>query len=379
MINTEQISIPNKDLSLAYLDIKSEVNTAIKEVLDSNCFIMGPRLEQFESAYASFCGSQYCVGVGNVTDALTMILWLAGLKQDDEVILPSFAHISTAHSVRAVGAKPVFVDIDPKTLCIEPVAVANALTPKTKAVIAVNIFGNPCDYDALLAITQDAKVKLIEDNSHGHGATYKGKPCGSFGHAACHSFYPTTNLGAMGDGGAITTNDYQLYKHLIEIRNLGLKQNGQCNMMGVNSRLDEIQAAILLVKLKHLPEWNKQRRQLAKQYCEALNYHPTKIALPSTYDVAAPVFHQFVIKTAARDRLKVYLQGFNVRSDIHYPIPCHLQKCYSNLEYDPAKLQFSEAVAKTCLSLPLYPGMTKEMVARVTSLISDFYVLIHNS
>lgn len=362
------MKVPFYNLKAACAPIREDIEAAIKQVIDSQCFILGPKLEEFESQYAALSGCKYCVGVGNGTDALTLALWAAGIGAGDEVIVPAFTFIATVHAITSIGATPKFVDIDTKTYCIDTDKVKEAITEPTKAVIAVNLFGQPCNY---LELQELQTVKIIEDNAQGQGSIINGQPLGGFGYINTTSFYPTKNLGCFGDGGAITTNSYHVYQMLKQFRNQGTRSYGVYDMPGVNSRLDEIQAAVLLEKLKYLKAKNEHRNVLAKYYLNYLKDLP--VQLPNINKDAAVNWHQFTILAQDRDKLKYYLLSKDIQTTIYWPIPCHLQKAYKSLGYKLGDFPNAESAANSCLSLPIVPELTCDEVGYVCDCIRQFY------
>lgn len=361
--------IPSQNLKPVNDLLRKEIDLQIKEVLDRQCFILGPKLEEFESSFAATCKTNHCIGVGNGTDAITMSLVAGDVKPNDEVILPSFTHIATAHAVTTVGAIPVFVDIQKDSFNIDPVAVQNAITEKTKAIVAVNLFGHPCDYDKL-PVAESDNLLLIEDNAQAQGAKYKQRICGGIGRINATSFYPTKNIGAMGDGGAITTNSSKVARFLRDYRSLGTRKQTISSIYGRNSRLDELQAAILLVKLKYLKRFNEERANIAKQYTKKLS-NISKLKTPTTLPGTVPVWHQYTVQTECRDELMIHLQQNGIGSAMYYPVPCHLQLPYVGSRFQ--SLPNSEYAAKTVLSLPCYPGLTEDEIDYICSVITSYF------
>lgn len=331
--------------------IKQELTQAIDHVIESGWYILGKKVEEFETEFANYCKVSTCVGVGNGTDAITLSLLALGIGAGDEVICPSLTATFTALGISATGAKPVFADIDEATFTIDPNDLKKRITKNTKAIIPVHLYGHPADIDPILEIAKGHGLYVIEDACQAHGAEYKGKRVGSIGDAGCFSFYPTKNLGALGDGGAITTNNPLIGEKIKMIRNGGQKTRYDHVVLGRNSRLDEIQAAILLIKLKHLDEWNQNRRKIAKKYAEGLA--GVSLTLPLEKEWAKSVYHLFVVKSKNRDQLMEKLAKKGIQSQIHYPIPAHMQPIYN----DGANLKTTEKVCDEILSLPIYPEL----------------------
>ena len=326
------MSISFLDLKTPHKELREELQEAFTQVLDSGWFIQGKQLEAFEQEYAAYCGTKHCIGVGNGLDALHLILRAYDIGAGDEVIVPSNTYIATWLAVSYAGATPVPVEPDELTYNINPALIEAAITPKTKAIMAVHLYGQPADMDAINSIALKYNLKVIEDAAQAQGAGYKGKLAGNLGDAAGHSFYPGKNLGALGDGGAITTNDDELADKLKVLRNYGSRVKYFNEVKGFNSRLDEMQAAFLRVKLLKLTEWNTRRKQIAAYYQE--NLDATDLVLPFVPEWADPVWHLFVVRTNNRDQLQQHLNDSNIGTVIHYPIPPHLQSAYKELNYN---------------------------------------------
>lgn len=350
--------------------IQNELDQAIHSVCQRNWFIMGESLDKFEREYAEYCGVKYCIGVGNGLDALHLILKGYGIGFGDEVIVPVNTFIATALAVSYCGATPVFVDVTEDSL-IDVERIEEKITSKTKAIIAVHLYGKLADMDKLQHLADTYGLKLIEDAAQAHGAVdiKSGKKAGAFADAAGFSFYPGKNLGALGDGGAVTTNDQELYEKVKALRNYGSSVKYEHIYQGVNSRLDEIQAAVLSVKLKYLNGWNEQRRMIANQYIQNIN-HPL-IKLPKEADTDN-VWHVFPIFCRRRNELKKYLEEHHIMSQIHYPIPLHMQRAYKELMYKKGEFPIAERLAEEELSLPLWIGMELQDVERVIEVVNDF-------
>lgn len=364
------MEIPFLDFTPMHDEIEKDLINAFKGVLDSKWFIMGERLEQFEKEFAEFCGAEYCIGVGNGLDAIQLILKAYGIKEGDEVIVPSNTYIATALAVSYVGATPVFVEPDINTLNINPDMIEEKITPNTKAVIAVHLYGRTVEMDKVLEIAEKYNIKVIEDAAQGHNAIYKGRKAGNLGHAAAFSFYPGKNLGALGDGGAVVTNDKEIADKVRMIRNYGSNKKYYNEVKGVNSRLDEVQAAILSVKLKKLDDWTDKRIRIAERYYEGINNN--KIKLPKMSKEGENVYHIFPVLCEERDRLKEYLEDNDIKTLIHYPIPMHLQEAYKDLGYKEGDFPLAEKIAREELSLPLFVGMGDEEIDYVIDVLNKF-------
>ncbi|MFZ6731695.1 DegT/DnrJ/EryC1/StrS family aminotransferase [Undibacterium sp. Ji42W] len=364
-------SLPYLELKPQHQDLRAELNQAFNEVLDSGWFIQGKQLEAFEAEYAAYCGSQHCVGVGNGMDALHLILRAYGIGEGDEVIVPSNTYIASWLAVSYAGATPVAVEPDLATYNIDPAKIAAAITPKTKAIMVVHLYGQIADMDPIIVLAREHGLKVIEDAAQSHGATYKGRVSGGLGDAAAHSFYPGKNLGALGDAGGVTTNDAGLAKQLKVLRNYGSQIKYHNEVKGYNSRLDELQAALLRVKLGRLDGWNMQRRALAQQYHEGLK-DLLGLVIPFVPEWSEPVWHIYAVRHARRDALQKYLQDAGIGSLVHYPIPPHLQPAYAELQLGVGSFPLSEQIHAEELSLPLDPYLAPEDVSRVITAVRDF-------
>ncbi len=369
------MKIPFLSFEYMHQAIKPAMLQAFEEVYDSYWYIMGSRMVTFEEEYAVFNKTKYAVGVANGLDALHLSLKALGIKQGDEVIVPSNTYIASALAVSYTGATPVFAEPDIETYNISPAAIEAAITSKTKAIMPVHLYGQACEMDAIMQIADKHGLYVVEDNAQAHGATFNGKVTGSFGHANGTSFYPGKNLGALGDAGAITTNDETLAQKLKVLRNYGSQVKYKNETIGYNMRLDELQAALLSVKLPALMQWTAQRQQIAAWYDEVLP-NTGDIILPKTHLQATHVYHLYVIRTAHRDALQQHLTNNNIGTLIHYPIPPHMQQAYLHLGYKKGDFPLAEKIADTCLSIPLWPGMTKEMVQQVAGVIKEFYAAL---
>ncbi|WP_336930540.1 DegT/DnrJ/EryC1/StrS family aminotransferase [Acinetobacter tandoii] len=365
------MNIPFLDLKAAYLELKAEIDEAILRVTNSGYYVLGPEVEQFEKDFAEYCGANYCIGVANGLDALTLSLRAMGVTQGDEVIVPSNTYIATLLAVSQCGAIPVPVEFNELTYNINPELIESVITPKTKVIIPVHLYGQPVDLDPILEIAEKYGLKVLEDAAQAHGSTYKGKKIGGHGHAVAWSFYPGKNLGALGDGGAITTNDKVLADQLRTLRNYGSAQKYINIEKGYNSRLDPIQAAILGVKLKHLNQWNARRQKIAEMYL--LELSGTNFILPKIIPEANSAWHLFVIRSKQRDKLQDYLQAHGIQSLIHYPIPPHAQCAYeTELSHLKGKLLLTENVSNEILSLPIGPHLSEESVSYIIDVLKGF-------
>lgn len=362
--------IPLVDLQAQYAAIRPDIDKAIQKVIDSSAFIMGPDVRRFEEAFAAFCGVAYCVGVSNGTAALELALRALEVGPGAEVITTAHTFIATAEAISNVGAKPIFVDIDPVTYTITPAAVAAAITPVTRAILPVHLYGQSADMGGLNTVAKTHGLAVIEDAAQAHGATWQGQPTGNLADIACFSFYPGKNLGAYGDAGAVTTNDSALAETVRLLRNHGRRSKYVHDVVGANERIDTLQAAILAAKLPYLRNWTSCRQRLATRYNTLLA--AANVILPTVAPGATSAWHLYVIRSPHRDALLQFLKEHGVEAGIHYPVPLHLQPAYANLGYRRGDLPVTEAVADTCLSLPLYPEMTEAQQDRVVDLLYTF-------
>lgn len=363
--------IPFLDMKSPYRELKNELDAAYQRVMDSGWYILGKEVEAFEQEFAQYCGSQFCIGVGNGLEALHLILRAYGIGEGDEVIVPSNTYIATWLAVSYAGATPVPVEPDPRTYNLDPRCVESAITPRTRAILPVHLYGQTADMDPLMELADKYDLNVIEDAAQAQGARYKERISGALGHAAGFSFYPGKNLGALGDAGAVTTNDDKLADQVRTLRNYGSKVKYYNDMKGYNSRLDEMQAAFLRVKLKHLDEWNKRRENIADIYLEALANLPD-LTLPHVPEWASPVWHIFPIRHTKRDDLQKYLKSKGVDTLIHYPVPPHLSGAYADLGMQQGTFPIAEAIASTELSLPMGPHLHVEDAKYVVDLIREF-------
>lgn len=352
-------------------EIRVDLDWAYNSVLDKSWFIRGEECKKFEEQFAGYCGVKYCVGVASGLDALILILKAMDIGNGDEVIVPSNTYIATALAVSYNGAKPVFVEPEIETFNINPSKIEEKITSNTKAIIAVHLYGRTADMDAINTIAKKYNLKVIEDAVQAHGAKYKGIKAGSLGDAAGFSFYPGKNLGALGDGGCVTTNDKALAEKIRALGNYGSDYKYHNIYRGVNSRLDEIQSAFLRVKLPNLDRWNEDRRATAKKYFEGIKNPLIKLPLKST-DEFEHIYHVFVIRCDKRDELEKYLNENGIGTLKHYPIPIHEQECYKDLGIKHGELPIAEEISRTVLSIPMYYGMTEDEINYVIETINKF-------
>jgi dTDP-4-amino-4,6-dideoxygalactose transaminase len=375
------MNIPFLDLKAQYKTIKDEVLPAINDVLDNTAYVLGKKVQAFEQAFAQAHNAKYCYGVSSGTDGNHMVLWALGIGPGDEVIIPANTFIATAWGATLCGATPVFVDCHSESYNIDPSKVEAAITPKTKAIVAVHLYGQPADMDPLIEIAKKHNIILVEDCAQSHIAEYKGKRVGALGYASSFSFYPGKNLGAYGEGGAVMTDNEELAKKFKMIRDHGAEQKYYHQMFGHNYRMEGIQGAVLGVKLRHLDDWTNGRRSVAKKYYELLK-DVESLILPKEMDYAKHVYHLFVVqvkssdnnqRTVVRDELQKFLGENGIATGLHYPIPLHLQPCFSHLGYKKGDFPVTEALAEQGLSLPMYPEMTDEQIEYVCGKIKEFF------
>ena len=359
------------DLKRVHGPIREEIIKELASVLDSNQYILGERVKTFEQNFARFHGVSYGVGVDSGTSALELALRALGVSQGDEVIVPANTFIATASAVSFVGAKPVLVDCD-EYYNIKVDEIEKKITKKTRAIIPVHLYGQPADMNEIGNVAKRHDLKIIEDACQAHGAMYKGQHIGNFGDVSCFSFYPSTNLGGLGDGGMILTNDKNMAEQLTKLRNYGQSKKYYHEFLGYNRRLDAIQAAVLDLKLKHLPKWNKQRKEAAMLYRESLA-GIKQMVLPLEKNDRMHVYYLFVVQAESRDRLIAHLESKGVETGIHYPVPIHLQEGYKLHEYGLGDFPITENYAKSIVSLPIFPGITAEEIGRVCDGIREFY------
>lgn len=360
--------IPFLDMKPAYAELKPQLDAAYARVMESGWFVLGKEVEAFEAEYAAFCGAKYCVGLGNGLEALELVLRGWDVGPGDEVIVPSNTYIATWLAVTAVGAKVVPVEPTPEGPNIDPERIAAAITPHTRAIMPVHLYGEPADMDAIMALADKHGLKVIEDVAQAQGAKVRNRRTGALGHAGAHSFFPTKNIGAFGDGGGVTTDDAALADRLRTLRNYGSKVKYVNIERGYNSRLDEMQAAFLRVKLKVLDEWNDRRRQVAARYDDKLAGIPG-LGLPRAPQWAEPVWHLYVVRAERRKELMAALDKAGVGALIHYPIPPHLQDAYADLRQGKGTFPLAETLANTVLSLPMGPHISEKTVDEVAAVV----------
>lgn len=367
------MKIPFVSFETMHGEIRDQLDSAYQAVMDSNYFIQGQACKRFEEEFAEYCGAKYCIGVGNGLDALMLILRAMDIGSGDEVIVPSNTYIATALAVSYVGAMPVIVEPEISTFNIDPALIEEKINEKTRAIIAVHLQGRPADMDAINAVAQKHRLKVIEDAAQAHGARYKGRRVGALGDAAGFSFYPGKNLGALGDGGCVTTDNKEIADKVRALGNYGSDYKYHHIYKGVNSRLDEIQAAFLSVKLKQLDRWNEDRRRIADRYLNEIKN--SQIVLPVRSDPDYEhIYHVFVIRCDARDALEAYLSKNGIGTVKHYPIPMHLQGAYEDLNLPEGSLPIAEEISRTVLSIPMYYGMTDEQIDYVIQMMNEFEV-----
>lgn len=362
------MTLPFLDLSNMHGELRDELDDAYRRVIDSGWFVLGKEVESFESEFAAYCEAEHCVGVGNGLDAISLILKAMDIGEGDEVIVPTNTFIATWLAVKECGAIPKPVEPKQNSFNIDPAQIEQAINSKTKAIIAVHLYGHPADMDNINSVAKKYNLKVIEDAAQAHGARYEGKKVGSLADAAAFSFYPGKNLGALGDGGAVVTNNAELTAKIRSLRNYGSPQKYFHDDIGVNSRLDEMQAAFLRVKLKYLDDWNQQRRLLADYYLTELA-DLRAIILPNNHPQCEPVWHCFVIRSSSRDETQTLLMNNNVTTQIHYPIPPHLSGAFSQ-DWQRGDFPISEKMANEVLSLPMFPQLLNQYKCEAENMIS---------
>lgn len=365
------MNVPFLDLHAAYLELKSDIDEAVSRVLESGWYLLGGELDAFEREFADYLGVKHCIGVGNGLEALHLSLRALGVGPGDEVLVPANTFIATFLAVSYAGATPVPVEPIESTYNLDSDRLGAVLTARTKAIIPVHLYGQPADMDPILAFAEQHGLWVLEDAAQSHGARYRGRRVGGLGHAAGWSFYPGKNLGALGDGGAVTTNDDVLAERLRVLRNYGSKVKYVHEVQGFNSRLDELQAAVLRVKLRHLDAWNRRRKSVATTYLRALA--ETELVLPAVPAWTDPVWHLFVVRTPQRDFLRCALQERGIGALIHYPIPPYLQNAYKKLDYGVDRFPLSERLHKEVLSLPMGPHLSKCHIEAVVGAVINAF------
>lgn len=364
------MKIPFVSLEHLHKEIKDELISGFEQVLDSNWFIQGEQLREFENEFAQYCGADYCVGCGNGLDALFLILDTLRIGPGDEVIVPANTFIATALAVSKIGATPVFVDVDIDSYNIDANKIEEKIGSNTKAIIVVHLYGMMASMDEILSIAQRYNLYVIEDCAQAHGATYRGKKAGTFGIAGGFSFYPGKNLGTLGDGGAIVTNEVEIANSIRILGNYGAKKKYVHDYKGCNSRLDEVQAAFLSVKLKKLDECNENRNEIAKRYLNEIQNE--KVILPHIISGRTHVWHIFAVRTTNRNEFRAYLESNNIETNVHYPIPIHLQKAYDYLNLSEGMYPVAEEISKTQVSIPMYYGMSQQEIDYVIQIINAY-------
>jgi len=359
--------IPFLDLKVQYQGMAAEIHAALDEVLHNTAFVLGPAVQKFEQAFAAYCGAKHCVGLNSGTSALHVALLCLGVGAGDEVIVPAMSFIATAWPVLYVGARPAFVDIDPRRYTLDPTGLAAAITKRTKAILPVHLYGQCADMDPILRLANQHGLPVIEDAAQAHGATYRDRRAGALGRIACFSFYPGKNLGAYGEGGAIVTDDADLADLARQLRDHGQKTRYVHERLGFNYRMEGLQGAVLDVKLRHLDAWNAGRRQVAARYDELLA--DTDVVTPAPCADGDHVYHIYAIRCEARDELKAVLQECGIGTNLHYPIPIHLQKPFAPFGYGPGRFPVAEELGRTELSLPMYAELTPEQIERVVAVV----------
>lgn len=364
------MKIPLVDLAAQYQTIKPEIDDAIQRVLQRSSFILGEEVESFETEFAAYCGSSYCIGVASGSAALHLALLASGIGPGDEVITTPFTFAATAEAIVHCGAKPVFVDVRGDDANIDPAKIEQAITPRTKAIVPVHLYGKPAEMDRIHEIALRYKLKVVEDAAQAHGALYRGKPCGTMSEAACFSFYPSKNLGAFGDGGAVITNDPEIAKKVRMSRDHGRQGKYLHSETGFGERLDGLQAAVLRVKLRHLDSWNRTRRSHADRYQRLLLR--CRVVLPDEGRDLAAVYHLFVVRSRERDALQEHMHRRDVATGIHYPVPLHMQPAFANLGYRKGDFPEAEKAAERVLSLPMYPELRDSQLVIVAKAVAEF-------
>ncbi len=363
------MNVPFLDLRAAYLELKTDIDTAVANVLDSGWYLLGQELEAFETEYAAYTGARYCIGVANGLEALHLSLRAMDIGPGDEVLVPSNTYIATWLAVSQCGAIPVPVEPDEHTYNIDSQHLEAAITPRTRAILPVHLYGQPADMDSILACAEKHGLKVLADGAQAHGARYRGAAIGALGDATAWSFYPGKNLGAYGDAGAVTTNDPKIAERIRVLRNYGSRVKYVNDVQGYNSRLDEIQAAILRVKLRHMDTWNARRTCIAATYATGLS--GCSLILPIVPPEMAPVWHLYVIRHPQRDTLQRDLQARGIQTLIHYPIPPHRQQAYADLGLPPGSFPIAESLAESVLSLPIGPHLSASAQEKVISVVTE--------
>jgi len=373
-----KMSIRLKNAPIPYLDLpaqirllRPELDAAIGRVLDNCSFCLGPEVTRFEKDFARYSKAEHCIGFNNGTSALHIALRLLNVGPGDEVITTPFTFVATSWAIAYVGARPVFVDIEDQTFNIDPALIEQAITPRTRAILPVHLYGHPVHLDPLLEISRKFNLPLVEDAAQAHGATYRGRSVGTFGRMSCYSFYPGKNLGACGEGGALLTNDSALAERARSLRDHGSSTRYYHDEIGYNYRMEGIQGAVLGVKLGYLDSWTQGRRRVARKYEQLLSETPLK--LPREADYAQSARHLYVVRHPKRNQLKALLEEREIGCGLHYPVPLHLQKAFQYLGYSSGDFPVAERAARECLSLPIYPELTDDAIQAVTGVIKEFF------
>lgn len=362
------MQVPFVSLKSVNTRIRDEIQLKLSALLDKGDFVLGEEVSVFERDYAHFSETQYAVGISNGLDALKISLRALGIGAGDEVIVPANTYIASIFAILETGATPILVDPDPETYNINAAGIAHAITPHTKAIMPVHLYGQPCDMNGIIELANKHALSVVEDNAQAQGATYNGRKTGSFGHINATSFYPSKNLGAIGDAGAITTDSETLYRSARTLRNVGCETKYHHQVIGYNARLDTFQAAVLNCKLPHLMTTNKERKDAAARYINNLK-DCKSVILPKTIQGAEHVYHLFVVRHGERDRLQQHLAQSGIQTLIHYPVPNHLQSALSSLGYQEGQFPITESIAHTCLSLPMFPGLSADQIDFVSDKI----------
>ena len=363
--------VPYLDLRAQLKPLRAEIDAAIARTLDNCSFCLGPDVAQFEKDFAAFCGAQHALGFNSGTSALHVAMLLLGVGPGDEVITTPYTFIATSWAISYCGAKPVYVDIDEATFNLDPKLIEKAITPRTKAILPVHLYGQPFDVDAVAAVCKRHNLPFVEDAAQAHGAKYQGKSIGTFGAVSCFSFYPAKNLGACGEGGALVTNDAALAARAKSLREHGSTVRYHHDEVGYNYRLEGIQGAVLGVKLKHLAHWTRERQRVANRYAELLK--DTPLQLPTVTAGNESAWHLYTVRSPRRDELKKFLDENKIGNAVHYPMPLHLQKVYASLGYKPGDFPVAEKASREVLSLPMFPELTDAQIQRVADVVKEFF------
>jgi dTDP-4-amino-4,6-dideoxygalactose transaminase len=361
------VRVPYLDLKAQYRAIKPEIDAAVGRVLESCQFVLGPEVSDFEKAFATYCGGSECVALNSGTSALHLALLAAGVGPGDEVVTTPFTFVASVAAILYAGARPILVDIDPRSFTLDPSKIEASITSRTKVLLPVHLYGQPADMDPIMDIARRHNLIVIEDAAQAHGAQYKGRPAGSIGHMACFSFYPGKNLGAYGEGGAVTTNNSEYARMIRMLRDWGQDRKYHHLLRGYNYRMEGLQGAVLNVKLRHLEQWTGARRSIVQHYNRLLS--DCELELPIEKPWARHVYHVYTVRSKERDRLQKALADEGIQTGIHYPVPVHLQPAYADLDYEPGSFPEAEAAAKQVLSLPLYPELSLQAVSQVTDAV----------